>query len=170
LELASSFEFQSQKTEELPQVFDANERTLTSCYRFAIPTHGFTVVVSVSGGTPSTKPLNCKFKICLGRLGGDTGAAWTHHTGDDSKLVFANFSFAPSDITWMSLYYRSLFRSSFVNGYQDNKKPCLLSVSRVWKFLFSRYLLTFLSATSGFWPQYAMDRLRQNILPVFDRL
>jgi hypothetical protein len=67
------------------------------------------VVVSVFGGTPSTKPLNCKFKICLGGFGNDPGFAWAHHTGDDSKLVFANFSFAPSDITWMSLYCRSLF-------------------------------------------------------------
>jgi hypothetical protein len=67
------------------------------------------VVLSAFGGTPSTKPLNCKFKICIGLPGGDPGGVWAHHTGDDSKLIFANFTFAPCDITWMSGYCRSLF-------------------------------------------------------------
>jgi len=35
------------------------QRTNTSCY-LAIPTHGFTVVLSVFGGTPPAKPLKCK--------------------------------------------------------------------------------------------------------------
>ena len=35
------------------------ERTNTSCY-LAIPTHGFTVVLSVFRGTPPAKPLKCK--------------------------------------------------------------------------------------------------------------
>src|SRR5215475_7436562 len=35
------------------------QRTNTSCY-LAIPTHGFTVVLSVFWGTPPPKPLNCK--------------------------------------------------------------------------------------------------------------
>src|SRR5262249_17041674 len=35
------------------------QRTNTSCY-LAIPTHGFTVVLSVFRGTPLIKPLNCK--------------------------------------------------------------------------------------------------------------
>ena len=86
------------------------------------------MVVSVFGGTPSTRPLNCKFKIFPGCPGGDTGKAWAHHAGDDSKLAFTKFSFAPSDITWMSLYCRSLFvpfRLSLM-VIRANKKPCLL--------------------------------------------
>src|SRR4051794_11152520 len=35
------------------------QRTNTSCY-LAIPTHGFTVVLSVFWGTPPAKPLKCK--------------------------------------------------------------------------------------------------------------
>src|SRR6185436_18438754 len=81
------------------------QRTNTSCYRsLAIPTHGFTVVLSVFGGTPSTKPLKFKSKIRLGSFGSDLDLAWAYHTGDDSKLVFANFTFALPDITWMPLY------------------------------------------------------------------
>jgi hypothetical protein len=107
---------------------NSKEKNDTSCYRLsAIPTHGFTVVVSVFGGTPSTKPLKCKFKVCLGHSGSDPDLAWAHHTGDDSKLVFAKICFVPSDITWMSLCCRSLFRSvfSFVGGHQDKQKTLL---------------------------------------------
>src|ERR1041385_486828 len=44
------------------------QRTNTSCY-LAIPTHGFTVVLSVFGGTPPAKPLNCKsFQIVSARV------------------------------------------------------------------------------------------------------
>jgi hypothetical protein len=37
------------------------QRTNTSCY-LAIPTHGFTVVLSVFRGTPPPKPLDCKIR------------------------------------------------------------------------------------------------------------
>jgi len=37
------------------------QRTNTSCY-LAIPTHGFTVVLSVFRGTPPAKPLDCKIR------------------------------------------------------------------------------------------------------------
>src|SRR5437899_3989597 len=38
------------------------QRTNTSCY-LAIPTHGFTVVLSVFRGTPPEKPLDCKIQF-----------------------------------------------------------------------------------------------------------
>ena len=106
----------------LPAFSPFQQRTNTSCY-LAIPTHGFTVVLSVFGGTPSTKPLRLNSKIRLGFSGSDVGLAWAYHTGDDSKLVFANFTFAPSDITWMSPYRRSLFVSSFVLSLMVDQGP-----------------------------------------------
>jgi len=63
---------------------------------YAIPTRGFTAVVSVFRGTPPTKPLKCKF--CFGLPDGASGRAWAHHTGDDSKLVLAKFNLSPEDI------------------------------------------------------------------------
>ena len=57
------------------------QRTNTSCY-LAIPTHGFTVVLSVFRGTPPAKPLNCK--SVSNRLGARFRSVWTHHTGGTS--------------------------------------------------------------------------------------
>jgi hypothetical protein len=54
------------------------QRTNTSCY-LAIPTHGFTVVLSVFWGTPPAKPLNCK--SVSNRLGARIRPAWAHHFG-----------------------------------------------------------------------------------------
>jgi hypothetical protein len=54
------------------------QRTNTSCY-LAIPTHGFTVVLSVFRGTPPPKPLNCK--SVSNRLGARIRSVWAHHTG-----------------------------------------------------------------------------------------
>ena len=112
-----------------------NKHLLLSRY-LAIPTHGFTVVLSVFGGTPSTKPLKFKSTFRLGVSGSDPGPAWAHHAGDDSMLVFAIFSFALSDITWMSPYYRSLvsFRLSLM-VIKAIKNPAYVSVSRVWEIL-----------------------------------
>src|SRR5579864_7461427 len=75
------------------------QRTNTSCY-LAIPTHGFTVVLSVFRGTPPAKPLNCKSvsnrlgppsrlsaasksSACtaLRRTSARIRSVWAHHTG-----------------------------------------------------------------------------------------
>src|SRR5438034_11664201 len=77
------------------------QRTNTSCY-LAIPTRGFTAAVSVFGGTPPTKPLNCKIRLALS--GDAIARSRAHHVGDDSKLVLAKFSLSPEDITWMSRF------------------------------------------------------------------
>src|SRR6267378_3896932 len=50
------------------------QRTNTSCY-LAIPTRGFTAVLSVFWGTPPPKPLDCKIRLnSLGALVGDLWA------------------------------------------------------------------------------------------------
>jgi hypothetical protein len=76
-------------------------RTNTACY-LAIPTHGFTVALSVFGGTPPAKPLKCKIRFLVS--GHALWLSWAHHTGEDPKLVLAQFNLSPEDITWMSLY------------------------------------------------------------------
>src|SRR6185295_13867232 len=82
------------------------QRTNTSCYHLsAIPTRGFTAALSVFGGTPPPKPLNCK--------------SWFNHpgallrdlraepTGGKPRFSCAIFSFALIDIIETSLCYRS---------------------------------------------------------------
>ena len=54
------------------------QRTNTSCY-LAIPTHGFTVVLSVFRGTPPIKPLNCK--SVSNHLGARLRSRWADPTG-----------------------------------------------------------------------------------------
>jgi len=71
---------------------------------YSIPTRGFTAAVSVFRGTPPAKPLICKFKIRLVRLGDAVFWWWAHPTGEASLLVLAKFSLSPEDITWMSRY------------------------------------------------------------------
>jgi hypothetical protein len=108
------------------------QRTNTSCY-LAIPTHGFTVVLSVFGGTPPAKPLNCK--SVSNRLGARIRSAWAHHTGGTSFRSCASIRLALSDITRTSLRYRSqTLHLSFaaiqpVSGKQKN--PAYFAVSRV---------------------------------------
>ena len=70
---------------------------------YSIPTRGFTAAVSVFRGTPPAKPLICKFKIRLVRLGDAVFWWWAHPTGEASLLVLAKFKLSPEDITWMSL-------------------------------------------------------------------
>jgi hypothetical protein len=72
------------------------QRTNTSCY-LAIPTHGFTVALSVFGGTPPAKPLNCKIRFALS--GDALIRSWAYHVGDQPMLVLAKFSLSPEDIT-----------------------------------------------------------------------
>jgi hypothetical protein len=71
------------------------QRTNTSCY-LEIPTHGFTVVLSVFWGTPPAKPLDCKIRLdSLGALFGDL---WAEPTGGEPRLSRASFCFVPGDI------------------------------------------------------------------------
>ena len=86
------------------------QRTNTSCY-LAIPTHGFTVVLSVFRGTPPAKPLNCK--SVSNRFGARIRSAWTHHTGGTPRHSCHRFRLVLSDIIKTSLSYLSQFQLSF---------------------------------------------------------
>ena len=59
------------------------QRTNTSCY-LAIPTHGFTVVLSVFGGTPPAKPLICK--SVSNHFGVLISNPWADPTGGKPRL------------------------------------------------------------------------------------
>src|SRR5262245_12090461 len=104
------------------------QRTNTSCY-LAIPTHGFTVVLSVFGGTPPTKPLNCKIvsnrlgpplrlsippeseaDIALRRASARFRSVWAHHTGGTPLHSCAAIRLALSNIIKTSFSYHSQFR------------------------------------------------------------
>ena len=85
------------------------QRTNTSCY-LAIPTHGFTVVLSVFRGTPPAKPLNCKSN----RLGARVRFVWAHHTGGTPRHSCDRFRLALSDIIKTSFSFHSQFRLPFV--------------------------------------------------------
>ena len=87
------------------------QRTNTSCY-LAIPTHGFTVVLSVFWGTPPAKPLKCK--SVSNRLGARIRSVWTHHTGGTPRHSCASIRLALSDIIKMSFSFHSQFRLPFV--------------------------------------------------------
>src|SRR6185437_1304805 len=65
------------------------ERTNTTC-QLALPTHGFTVVLSVFEGTPPAKPFSCKIRFSVS--GALIGRSWAHHTGDQPMLVVAIFN------------------------------------------------------------------------------
>ena len=71
------------------------QRTNTSCY-LAIPTHGFTVVLSVFLGTPPPKPLDCKIRPK------SSGAHWQRpaliRAGGEPRLSSAGLCFVPGDI------------------------------------------------------------------------
>ena len=87
------------------------QRTNTSCY-LAIPTHGFTVVLSVFRGTPPAKPLKCK-SVSI-RLGARIRPAWAHHTGGTPRHSCDRFRLALSDIIKTSFSFHSQFRFPFV--------------------------------------------------------
>ena len=107
------------------------QRTNTSCY-LAIPTHGFTVVLSVFWGTPPAKPLNCKSvsnrldppsrlstpsessaRIALRRTSARIRSVWTHHTGGTPRHSCDRFRLALSDIIKTSFSFHSQFRLPF---------------------------------------------------------
>src|ERR1039457_476758 len=82
------------------------QRTNTSCY-LAIPTHGFTVVLSVFRGTPPAKPLDCKIRPNpSGALGCDL---WAEPTGGEPRLSRAFLCFVPGDIIKTSVAFYSQF-------------------------------------------------------------
>jgi len=86
------------------------QRTNTSCY-LAIPTHGFTVVLSVFGGTPPAKPLNCK--SVSNRLGARIRSVWAHHTSGTLWHSCDRIRLALSDIIKTSFSYHSQFQLPF---------------------------------------------------------
>jgi hypothetical protein len=105
------------------------QRTNTSCYHLsAIPTRGFTAALSVFGGTPPPKPLNCKSWFNHpGALLSDLRA---EPTGGKPRFSCTIFSFALVDIIETSLCYRSQLHClslSLSKIILPNKKPCFLS-------------------------------------------
>jgi hypothetical protein len=80
------------------------QRTNTSCY-LAIPTHGFTVVLSVFWGTPPTKPLKCK-SVSI-RLGARFRQRWTESTGGKPRLSCASIRLVLPDIIKTSFSFFS---------------------------------------------------------------
>src|SRR5437016_11476340 len=78
------------------------QRTNTSCY-LAIPTHGFTVVLSVFRGTPPAKPLKCK----RNRLGARFRQRWTESTGGKPRLSCVRIRLVLSDIIKTSFSFFS---------------------------------------------------------------
>jgi len=100
------------------------QRTNTSCY-LAIPTHGFTVVLSVFRGTPPAKPLDCKIR--LNSSGALCRDPWADPTGGEPRLSRAIFCFVPGDIIKTSVSFYSqlcLSLSSLLQSCMGNKKPC----------------------------------------------
>src|ERR1035437_3251263 len=80
------------------------QRTNTSCY-LAIPTHGFTVVLSVFRGTPPAKPLKCKsVSNCLGAR---FRQRWAESTGGKPRLSCASIRLVLSDIIKTSFSFCS---------------------------------------------------------------
>ena len=131
------------------------QRTNTSCY-LAIPTHGFTVVLSVFRGTPPAKPLDCKIRPnSSGALSRDQRA---DPTGGEPRLSRAFFCFVPGDIIKTSVSFYSQFYTfryrftSVVCG--QIRKPCFHSGKQGVEILkWFVYLLTFLSKlASGICP------------------
>ena len=151
------------------------QRTNTSCY-LAIPTHGFTVVLSVFWGTPPAKPLNCK--SVSNRLGARIRSVWAHHTGGTPRHSCGRFRLALSDIIKTSFSFHSQFHLPFAlivrpSHITTTKNPAYFPVSRVIEILCSiRYLLTFPLSKfdSGVRPPYGLDSLRLNAQPWLARL
>src|SRR5882762_1141758 len=80
------------------------QRTNTSCY-LAIPTRGFTAVLSVFRGTPPAKPLECKIRPnSIGALLGDR---WAEPIGGEPRLSHAVLRCLSGDIIKMSFRYLS---------------------------------------------------------------
>jgi hypothetical protein len=116
---------------------------------YSIPARGFTAALSVFGGTPPPKPLNCK--SVSNHRGALISNRWADPTGEEPWFLGAILSFVLSDIIKTSFYNRSqlfTFRcrhspsapEGFRGGFQGNKKPCSHEASRVWKSYSILYL------------------------------
>src|SRR6266436_3760483 len=114
------------------------QRTNTSCY-LSIPTHGFTVVLSVFRGTPPTKPLKCK--SVSNRLGARFRQRWTKSTGGKPRLSCARMHLVLSDIIKTSFSFVSqcsTFRhrvSLLLWFHIGNKKPCFHYGKQGWEIV-----------------------------------
>jgi hypothetical protein len=115
------------------------QRTNTSC-QLALPTHGFTVVLSVFRGTPPPKPSKCK--LCSNPIGALFSNLRAKPTGKEFCILCAIFSLVLPDIIETSPSFRSqsvrlLFMPFiFLSFRRKNKKPCLHAVSKVIESLF----------------------------------
>src|SRR5438552_12176988 len=104
------------------------QRTNTSCY-LAIPTHGFTVVLSVFRGTPPAKPLDCKIRLnSAGALSCDP---WADPTGGEPRLSRAFLCFVPGDIIKTSVCFDSQCYAFRCCSFGTIKNPASFTVSRV---------------------------------------
>jgi hypothetical protein len=143
---------------------------------YSIPTRGFTAAVSVFRGTPPAKPLICKFKIRLVRLGEAVFWSWAHPTGEVSLLVLAKFNLSPEDIIKMSLrsYSQIVYLSSLrilPHAIQGKQKTLLAFRQAGWKKLcLVRYLLAMSLSKLTSCSDAILDRLRLNTLPGLYRL
>jgi hypothetical protein len=128
---------------------------------YSTPTRGFTAALSVFGGTPPPKPLNCKsFSKSLGapsRLStwpktkpglrfGATSArirpVWTHHIGGTPLHSCTSIRLALSDIIKTSRCYRSqivTFRCRHFTVSFREQKTLLTHSKQGMKILFFRY-------------------------------
>jgi len=94
------------REQSCPRPVPFQQRTNTSCY-LAIPTHGFTVVLSVFRGTPPPKPLDCKIRLdSTGALFGDRRA---DPSGGEPRLSRAFLISRSADIIKTSFRYLSQF-------------------------------------------------------------
>jgi hypothetical protein len=118
------------------------QRTNTPCY-LAIPTRGFTAAVRVFMGTPSAKPLNCKFR--QNDAGAVPGGVWIDPTGWERRLPCAIFNLSLPDIIKTSRFsYSQVVHLSLVtlvhglfSAAGKTKNPAYLRVSRVRKTYFN---------------------------------
>ena len=171
------------------------QRTNTSCY-LAIPTHGFTVALSVFWGTPPAKPLNCKSVskrlgppsrlstpsessagIALRRTSARIRSVWAHHTGGTLRRSCASIRLALSDIIKTSFSFHSQFHLPFaliVHRHIFRQQKTLLTQGKQGfrNPISTRYLLTFPLSKfdSGVRPLYGLDSLRLNAQPWLARL
>src|SRR5678815_2304998 len=104
---------------------------------------------------------------------------WTGHGHTppvESRCFPSKFSFRavrhPQDVVEFSVTDASPFVRAFLWSFPQNKKPCLLGVSRVEKSSSFLYLLTsgLSKPASGRCPRYDLDSPRLNARPRLNRL
>ncbi len=142
------------------------QRTNTSCH-LAMPTRGFTAVVSVFGAHLLRSPQDVKFVLRVPAM------RWAAH-GQTTPVTLLSASSPNSGCRRMTspgcrvalVHSPFAFRcrcSSFSSA-GKNKKPCLHSVSRVEKFQMILYLPTMgpTKLIPGLCPKYKLERPRPN--------